>query len=401
MKDSKKGRYFTAVSLGTAAVWFSTHCGAGFASGTQELQYFVNHGWFGPLMPLLAMAIVAFTFYVGIESARQTDTWNYNGWSKQATEPIGRFCSVMMDVGIIITTISATAASLASGATLIAQTFHVPTMIGSIIMLACVTVICIFGASLVRKNAMVMTVGILVIIAIILVMGLAKFWPNIVELFKEGYVNPEASKWSVTGSSNDVTQGTFGNAILWALTYAGFQVTAIGGVAASFKGAMSRKESKGAMIVGYVINVIMLCGICFLIFSGMPEVYTDPEAKLLPTVWVVNHLDSTILAVIYPILLFLALITTAVGFTFGMVERLNPYVLKNMKNATLRNAIIALICLLVSYGVSTMGLMWVVQVAYKYLGIYNWIFVILPLWILGLKNIRKRRLASMEQLDNK
>ena len=81
----------------------------------------------------------------------------------------------MMDVGIIITTISATAASLASGATLIAQTFHVPTMIGSIIMLACVTVICIFGASLVRKNAMVMTVGILVIIAIILVMGLAKF----------------------------------------------------------------------------------------------------------------------------------------------------------------------------------------------------------------------------------
>lgn len=396
MKEKKTGRFFTAVSLGTAAVWFSTHCGAGFASGTQELQYFVNHGWFGPLMPIIAIAIVALTFYVGIETARQTNTWNYDGWTVEATDPFGKFFRVTMDIGIIITAISATAASLASGATLIAQTFNIPTMIGSLIMLAFVTLICIFGASVVRKNAMIMTVGILVILAIILVMGLVKFWPNIVELFKEGYVNPEASKWDVTGSSSATTEGSFGNALLWSLTYAGFQVTAIGGVASSFKGAMSSRESKGAMFVGYIINIIMLIGVCLLIFSGMPEVYTDPEAKLLPTVWVVNHLDSSILAVIYPILLFLALITTAVGFAFGIVERLDPYVFKKRENRTLPKAIIAIGFLVVAYAISTLGLMWVVQVAYKYLGIYNWIFVILPLWILGFKNIKKRNKAQLD-----
>lgn len=394
MKDKKNGKYFTAVSLGTAAVWFSTHCGAGFASGTQELQYFANHGWFGVFMPIIAMSIVAFTFYIGIESARETGLWNYDGWAEQATAPIGKFCKVMMDVGIIITTISATAASLAMGGTLANQYFGINTVLGSLIMLAIVTVICIFGASLVRKNALVMTIGILVIIVIVLILGLMKFWPNIVELFKEGYVNPEASKWSLTGSASGTTQGTFGNALLWTLTYAGFQITAIGGIASSFQGATSKKEAKGAMFTGWIINIIMLSGICLLIFSGMPEIYTDPEAQKLPTVWIVNHLDSSILAVAYPILLFLALITTAVGFTFGMVERFNPYVLKKMKSSVLRNAIIAVICLGFSYGVSTFGLMWVVQVAYKYLGIYNWIFVILPLWIFGLRNMKKRSQAE-------
>ncbi len=394
MNNKKNGKYFTAVSLGTAAVWFSTHCGAGFASGTQELQYFANHGWFGVFMPIIAMSIVAFTFYIGIESARETGLWNYDGWAEQATAPIGKFCKVMMDVGIIITTISATAASLAMGGTLANQYFGINTVLGSLIMLAIVTVICIFGASLVRKNALIMTIGILVIIVIVLILGLMKFWPNIVDLFKEGYVNPESSKWSLTGSASGTTPGSFGNALLWTLTYAGFQITAIGGIASSFQGAQSRKEAKGAMFTGWIINIIMLSGICLLIFSGMPEIYTDPEAQKLPTVWIVNHLDSSILAVAYPILLFLALITTAVGFTFGMVERFNPYVFKNMKSSVLRNAIIAVICLGFSYGVSTFGLMWVVQVAYKYLGIYNWIFVILPLWIFGLRNMKKRSQAA-------
>ena len=43
---------FTTVSIGAATVWFSTHCGAGFASGTQELQYFATM-LYGTLLPFL------------------------------------------------------------------------------------------------------------------------------------------------------------------------------------------------------------------------------------------------------------------------------------------------------------------------------------------------------------
>ncbi|MEG0292564.1 MAG: hypothetical protein RR495_07445 [Anaerovoracaceae bacterium] len=391
--ERNKGKFFTSVSLGTAAVWFSTHCGAGFASGTQELQYFSNHGWFGPLMPLLSILIIAITYYFCIEIARLTDKWSYDAWSKEAFDPLSKFCSIAVEISIVITTVAASAAAIAAGAALANTTFGMPIWMGSILMFLIITLLCIFGEKVVRNNAIIMTIAILAIISFILVVGLFKFWPNIVNLFSEGYVNPNASKWSVSGSGG-TTEGSFFNSLLWALTYSGFQFGAIGGVAASFKGATSSKESVAAMGIGYVINTIMLAGICLLIFSGMPEIYNDEQARLLPTVFMVNQLDLPFLSVIYPLLLFLALITTAVGLTFGMVQRLDPYVLRNVKNPLVRKAAISIICLGICYAVSTLGLMWVIQVAYKYLGIFNWIFLIIPLWILGGKNIKRRRNAQ-------
>lgn len=385
-----KNKYFTSISIGVATVWFSTHCGAGFASGTQELQYFANHGWFGVFMPIITFAIIAFTYYIGLETARQTDKWGYDLWSKEAFGSASKLLTPAMDFSIIITTIAATAATIATGGLLGNQYLGLPVAVGSIAMFIIVTILCIFGENLVRKNAMIMTSAILVIISIVLVAGLIKFAPDIARLFREGYVNPNSAKWSISGSA-DTVPGNIGNSLLWGLTYAGFQISAIGGIAASFKGGSFKQEAKGAMIMGAVINILMLVGICLLIFSQMPHIYLDEATRKLPTVFIVNQLNIPVLAVLYPILLFLALITTAVGFIFGMVQRLDPYVLKNMDSKpVLRKAIISFVCLLVCYAVSKLGLMWVVQVAYKYLGIFNWAFIILPLWILGYKNIKKR-----------
>ena len=380
-----KNKYFTSISIGVATVWFSTHCGAGFASGTQELQYFANHGWFGVFMPIITFAIIAFTYYIGLETARQTDKWGYDLWSKEAFGSASKLLTPAMDFSIIITTIAATAATIATGGLLGNQYLGLPVAVGSIAMFIIVTILCIFGENLVRKNAMIMTSAILVIISIVLVAGLIKFAPDIARLFREGYVNPNSAKWSISGSA-DTVPGNIGNSLLWGLTYAGFQISAIGGIAASFKGGSFKQEAKGAMIMGAVINILMLVGICLLIFSQMPHIYLDEATRKLPTVFIVNQLNIPVLAVLYP-----ALITTAVGFIFGMVQRLDPYVLKNMDSKpVLRKAIISFVCLLVCYAVSKLGLMWVVQVAYKYLGIFNWAFIILPLWILGYKNIKKR-----------
>lgn len=391
--ENKNNKFFTPISIGVATVWFSTHCGAGFASGTQELQYFSNHGWFGVFMPIITFVIIALTYYVGLETARQTDKWAYNQWGKEAFGSLSPVFNTAMDISIIITTIAATAATIATGGLLANQYLGLPIFIGSISMVVIVTLICVFSESLVRKNAMVMTAGILAIVSIVLIAGLIKYFPDIVRLMKEGYVNPSASKWSITGSKETVP-GNFGNALLWALTYAGFQISAIGGITSSFKGGMYKKEAKGAMILGCVINLIMLVGICLLIFSRMPSIYTDESARTLPTVFIVNDLNIGVLKVLYPLLLFLALITTAVGFIFGMVQRIDPYVMKNFDKPVLKKVIISVTFLILCYFVSARGLMWIVQVAYKYLGLFNWIFIILPLWFLGYKNIRKRDLES-------
>lgn len=394
--EKKKNKYLTSISIGVATVWFSTHCGAGFASGTQELQYFANHGWFGVFMPILTFIIIALTYYVGLETARQTDKWSYDAWSKEAFGKLSKFFTPAMDISIIITTIAATAATIATGGLLANQYLGLPVLVGSIAMVAIVTLICIFGEKIVRKNAMIMTAAILIIVSIVLVAGLIKFSPQIVKLMSEGYVNPNSSKWSVSGSTETVP-GNIGNALLWALTYAGFQISAIGGITSSFKGGQYKEEAKGAMIIGCIINLLMLVGICLLIFSGMPDIYLNEASRKLPTIFIVNQLNIPILEVLYPILLFLALITTAVGFVFGLVERVQPHVLKKMDNIILKKAIISIITLLACYAVSTLGLMWVVNVAYKYLGIFNWLFIIFPLWFIGFKNIKRRDKEKLAQ----
>ena len=396
----KKNKFLTAISIGCATVWFSTHCGAGFASGTQELQYFANHGWFGVFMPIITFIIIAVTYYVGLETARQTDKWGYEGWSKEAYGGASKFLTPAMDLSIVITTIAATAASIATGGVLGNQYLNLPIWVGSAFMFVAITLLVIFGENIVRKNAMIMTSVILIIILIVMVAGLIKFAPDIARLMGEHYVNPASSKFSIKGTDETV-EGSLGNAILWALAYAGFQVGAIGGITASFKGAKSKAEAKGAMTLGCILNIFMLVGICLLIFSGMPEIYTDEQARLLPTVFIVNQLDIPALGVLYPLLLFLALITTGVGFVFGILTRIEPYVLNNMENKVAKKAIISVAVLIVCFMISKLGLMFVIKVAYKYLGIFNWLFIILPLWTLGFKNIKRRdRLSATEASDN-
>lgn len=387
--DKSKNSYLTPISLGVATVWFSTHCGAGFASGTQELQYFANHGWFGVLFPLLTFLVIALTYYVGMETARQTGKFSYNEWTKEAFGKYSKIFSPGMEISVIIVTIAASAATLATGGLLVNQYLGLPVLLGSFIMLVIITLICIFGESVVRKNAMIMSAAIIGIISIVIVAGLIKFWPDIVRLFSERYVNPQAAKWSIENTTETV-QGSVGNALLWALTYSGFQIGAVGGIVASFKGGLYKKEAQGAIIIGYFMNVIMLIGIALLIFSQMPGIYLDEATRALPTIALVNQLDIPALEVLYPILLFLALITTAVGLIFGMIARVEPYVLKNMDNVLLKKTIISVGCLVVCYLISTLGLMWVVQTAYKYLGIWSWIFNILPLWFIGYKRLRDR-----------
>ena len=389
----KRTRYLSAVSVGCATVWFSTHCGAGFASGTQELQYFANHGWFGVFAPIITFTIIALTYYVGLETARQTDKWGYDTWSKEAYGPASRILTPAMDLTIVITTIAATAASIATGGLLGKQYLNLPIWIGSVFMFISITLLVIFGVNIVRKNAMLMTAIILVIILIVMVAGLVKFGHRAGDLISQHYVNPQSSKFSITGTGGSV-KGNIGNCLLWALAYAGFQVGAIGGITASFKGGQTREEAKGAMLLGWFLNISMLVGICILIFSHMPEIYMDEQSRLLPTVYIVNQLDIPVLGILYPILLFLALITTGVGFVFGILTRIEPYVLNNMENQVLKKAIISILVLFVCFMISKLGLMFVIKVAYKYLGIFNWIFIIIPLWILGYRNIGRRNASN-------
>lgn len=139
------------------------------------------------------------------------------------------------------------------------------------------------------------------------------------------------------------------------------------------------------------MNAFMLMSVCTLILSGMPTVATDPDAKLLPTVFIVNNLNVPFFNIVYPILLFLALITTLVGFVLAIQTRLASVLLKNMANEKLKNAIISTGFLILVWIVSQVGLIALISKGYTYAGYIAVVFWLIPTLTIGMKNMRKYR----------
>jgi len=119
----------------------------------------------------------------------------------------------------------------------------------------------------------------------------------------------------------------------------------------------------------------------------------------LPTLFVVQTLDIPAFNIIYPLLLFMALVTTSVGFVFAVQGRLGLIFFKKMENQKLKNAIISTGWLILIWLVAQMGLLNIVTKGYAYLG-YIYIFIlIIPMFTLGIKNIKKyRRLEEAGEL---
>ena len=76
MSNKSKGASFGAL-FSVASVWFGSHAGGGFATGNQTTQYYVQYGWFAPIMALLAMAILACVIRECILMYRNHNFTNY------------------------------------------------------------------------------------------------------------------------------------------------------------------------------------------------------------------------------------------------------------------------------------------------------------------------------------
>ncbi len=374
MQKVNKGKYFNSLTIGVAAVWFSSHCGAGFASGTQEVAYFVRHGFLAPFLPLWAMFMVGMLMYVTLEISRLHQVFSYSQIVQKAYVPIQKVLGTTYDIIQTISMLLAPAACLAGGAALFNQIFGLPTFLGTLVMLVLTVLVCIFGAKVVRTFGTALTVLMIVCVGIITVFGIKANWANI--------------SWHISTAK---MYTSVGQSLWWGTLYGLFQSGIWAAGCASAVGIRYRNEAKGVAITGIILNTLMLSAVVMMIMGGMPTVATDAKAKLLPTLYIVNQLTIPAFSVIYPLLLFMALITTAVGFVFAVQGRLGLILFKKMENQKLKNAIISTLWLIVIWLVSQLGLLVIVQKGYAYLG-YIYIFIlIIPMFTLGLVNVKKYR----------
>ena len=371
------------VFIGVASVWMGTHFGPGVASGTQLNQYYVGFGIPGIVMTLVAMALLGFALYCSMEFSRIYHAYDYESW---VTKLFGnKYVVILFDISFFVTIISAAGGSLNAIATLLQDFWGINYWIGVGIVIVVSMLLCAFGAELVRKSSaymMFVVVGVLLLImALVIAAGDADL---------KGAVENQAANLGA-----DMSASNWLKALWQAIIYGSFQATIVANIASVADTLPDRRESKRSAITGYIANTGLLLVLCMMLFS-FTNVYKVTE-EALPFYSILARLNMGWLTTVYIIVVFIAVISTVVGFAFAGVARFGKYYRPQGKKQLahpVRDAAFVLVLLAACAAISQVGIMNLVKYGYSLLGYINLFVIILPALILGGRKISKKYLKE-------
>lgn len=371
------------VFIGVASVWMGTHFGPGVASGTQLNQYYVNFGLPGIIMTVVAMGILAFALYCSMEFSRIYKAYDYESWVTKLFN--NKYVVILFDVSFFVTIISAAGGSLNAIATLLQDFWGINYWLGVGIVIVVSMLLCAFGAELVRKSSaymMFVVVGVLLLImALVIAAGDADL---------KGAVENQAANLGA-----DMSASNWLKALWQAIIYGSFQATIVANIASVADTLPDRRESRRAAITGYIANTGLLLVLCMMLFSFTNVYAVTNEA--LPFYSILARLNMSWLTVVYIIVVFIAVISTVVGFAFAGVARFGKYYRptgsKHLAHP-LRDALFVLVLLAACAAISQVGIMNLVKYGYSLLGYINLFVIILPALIIGGRKISKKYLKE-------
>ena len=371
------------VFIGVASVWMGTHFGPGVASGTQLNQYYVGFGIPGIVMTLVAMALLGFALYCSMEFSRIYHAYDYESW---VTKLFGnKYVVILFDISFFVTIISAAGGSLNAIATLLQDFWGINYWVGVGIVIVISMLLCAFGAELVRKSSaymMFVVVGVLLLImALVIAAGDADL---------KGAVENQAANLGA-----DMSASNWLKALWQAIIYGSFQATIVANIASVADTLPDRRESRRSAITGYIANTGLLLILCMMLFS-FTNVYKVTE-EALPFYSILARLNMGWLTTVYIIVVFIAVISTVVGFAFAGVARFGKYYRPQGKKQLahpVRDAAFVLVLLAACAAISQVGIMNLVKYGYSLLGYINLPVIILPALIIGGRKISKKYLKE-------
>ena len=361
--------------IGVAAVWFGSHAGGGFATGRQEVEFFVQFGWHSLWIGVLAMLIMGAAIFFGLELARINKTHDYKSFFKKLYAPYEIVFANLWDLLYLYATLLGTAVAIAGASELLNQSLHIPYGIAVIIIGGILLLFTVFGSGLVRSASAAMAAFIVGALLIVTFLGIKMGAANLGNVV-----------------SQKITTAGFGKILWMALLYGAFQSVLIAPIVSVSEPLKTRKNSFMAALYGFLVNGTMLTLVCIMLLSFYPAVVKEK----LPVYFVTAQLGHNWLYALYSLILFFALISTGVGLIFGVVKRFEAAWTKEnriFKNVRIKRITICVTCLLISAGISLFGLIAIVAKGYGSLG-YGAIFLnIIPLLFIAPIKIKKARAA--------
>ncbi|WMJ76421.1 MULTISPECIES: hypothetical protein [unclassified Sedimentibacter] len=357
--------------ISVACVLFSSHAGGGFATGNQATQYYVQYGWFAPFMAVIAMAILTLTIREciimyntrGLTSSKELFQTLYHPFDK---------ISILFDIYFYTMVLCAVGAVIAGAASLLNKTYGIQYVYAVLTVGGILLLLTIFGATLVAKASTVMSIGILTSCAVIFILGINARMPEVSNIF--------AVK---SGTAN------IGTGILKAFTYAGFQSVVIPTMISCGRALKSPKAVSRSMMISFIINSIALV-LSVIMLLGWYAEFTQAGEMTLPALYIAKQLGKSYVFWAYNICLFLCFISTGVTTIYGFVDKFDKSkMLEGIKNVIGRRIIVSGFIMLLSMGISMVGLDKIIKYGYGYMGYLGIAIIIVPFLTIGVYKNRK------------
>lgn len=376
-----KNMGFTS-AFAVACVLFGSHAGGGFATGNQATQYYVQYGWTAPIMAVLAMALLTLTIRECIIMYNSRNLTSYKELFQTLYHPLDKF-AFLYDIYFYIMVLCAVGAVIAGAATLLNKTYAIPYAYSVLLVGVMLLVMTIFGASMVSRASTIMSVGILGSCAVIFILGINAKIPEISNVFQ-----------SRIGSEN------IGTGIIKAFTYAGFQSVVIPTMISCGKTLENPKQVSKSMFISFVINSIALV-LSVIMLLGWYAEFTGAGETTLPTLYITKQLGKPYVFWAYNICLFLCFISTGVTTIFGFVEKFEKAkALAKIEKVIVRRIIVSCFIMILSMGISMIGLDKIIKYGYGYMGYFGIAIIIVPFLTVGVYKNRKYLKEKNGEIDS-
>ena len=350
---TKRTKIQWTVALGAAGAWFGQHAGAGFASGLQEISFFVNAGWLSLLTTLVPMVIIGLSFYFIGEFSRQIKARSYKDVALALfpDQPwAGKILLALFDLVVLSSVIVTSSTTIAGAGTLLNQTLGMDYLFATIVFSGLIVLISMFGARVLAKLNLPLSialVGSLLVIAISLVSANAGNLETVV-----------TTRETFGASTGDAIK----NMVLYTLFQTGFTSAYIA-IAGQFG---CKGDNKVMAVSGIIINTGMLFLVTAAVLSGMPGI-KDESIPILALVQ--QHFGTASpLFGFYSLSLFLAYVSTAdlVAATSRFGVLFNP---TGGRNQVVIDAVLGIALLSISLLLAQLGIKTLVDQGYKMLGV--------------------------------
>ncbi len=368
-----------SISFAMAAVWFATHSGGGFATGNQEVNYFVKYGWYSVFLPLVAMLLLGWGHRNALVLAKDYKTYDYKSFGDALFHPYEKYFSLVFELGFIMLIICGVSTSIAGSGALLKSSLGIPYGMGIVAVGTALLLLTIFGSELIVKVLNLKTYFIIITLLILCVLGIQMGAFNFQRVL--------------------ATQETFGtglsDAIWYMLIYIGFQAFTVLPIISVSQNIKTTKDCNRFMLFGTLLNGTFLAIICIMLLGFSPEVLNET----LPVYFVTTKLALPWLKILYSVILFVALLGTAISLIFSTVARFEPVLIKKniFKSLKTRRIAISLATIILCTSMSVFGLTNIVVKGYGSVGYIGLFFVLLPEIVVGTIKIRKNAQLRKEQ----